>query len=179
MADDARRFMRLLFVTVASFVVVPGGLTLVIPRLLVSTAVVVSADGLEVASVIGPTLVVAGFAVLGWAMWEFLVSGDGTPNPGEPPRFLVARGPYRLVRNPMYVAMGLVVAGEAVAWRSPLVAVYLVLLMTAFHLFVWRYEEPTLRRSFGAAYEAYCKDVPRWIPRWRAIGRAVRRRGVA
>jgi protein-S-isoprenylcysteine O-methyltransferase Ste14 len=65
----------------------------------------------------------------------------------------------------MYLAMGLVVAGQVVVSRSAVLFAYLALLMTAFHLVVTRSEEPRLQRLFDGAYEAYCKTVPRWIPR--------------
>ena len=45
-------------------------------------------------------------------------------------------------------------------------ATYAVAVGGAFHLFATLYEEPYLRRTFGAAYEDYCRVVPRWIPRF-------------
>ena len=48
-------------------------------------------------------------------------------------------------------------------------ALFVVLVATAaVVLFVKFYEEPTLRKMFGADYEEYCRNVPRWIPRMRA-----------
>ena len=43
--------------------------------------------------------------------------------------------------------------------------------VVAVALFVRFYEEPTLREKFGADYEEYCRNVPRWIPRLRAWSR--------
>jgi protein-S-isoprenylcysteine O-methyltransferase Ste14 len=111
-----------------------------------------------------------GFAVALRCIWDFGATGHGTPVPVAPPQKLVVVGFYRHVRNPMYVGffvgwLGLwVVFGRAnrVALTVALIAVVGVA------LFVRLYEEPTLREKFGADYEKYCRNVPRWIPRLRA-----------
>jgi len=102
-------------------------------------------------------------------VWEFAWRGLGTPAPFDPPRKLVVSGPYRFVRNPMYVGFGIVLAGEAIVFPNStrVLLILIVLLWAAVSLFVIGYEEPTLRRTFGADYEAYCHGVRRWIPRGR------------
>lgn len=95
----------------------------------------------------------------------FAVVGRGTPGPWDAPRRFVAAGPYRWVRNPIYISALLVVLGEAWLFLSPSILVYAIALAIGFHLFVTGYEEPTLRRSFGEVYEQYLGTVPRWIPR--------------
>jgi protein-S-isoprenylcysteine O-methyltransferase Ste14 len=113
---------------------------------------------------------VLGFAVALRCVWDFGWTGRGTPAPMIPPKRLVVVGFYRYVRNPMYVGffagwMGLwVVFGRASLMA--IVVVFAAALGTA--LFVQLYEEPTLRRKFGADYEEYCKNVRRWVPRLRA-----------
>ena len=97
--------------------------------------------------------------------WGFATEGRGTPAPIDPPEDLVVRGPYRWMRNPMYVAVITFVAGEALLLRSTALALYAALLGLVFHLFVFLYEEPTLRRQFGEPYERYLASVPRWLPR--------------
>jgi protein-S-isoprenylcysteine O-methyltransferase Ste14 len=92
------------------------------------------------------------------------VPGKGTPAIWDPPRVLVNQGHYGTVRNPMYAAVVLIAGGEALVLNHILVAVWAVALWGGFHLFVTLYEEPTLRRTFGASYEKYCKTVPRWLP---------------
>ena len=79
-------------------------------------------------------------------------------------RVLVAQGFYRGVRNPMYVAVLSVVIGEAILFRSFLLAGYALLVGVVVHLFVVFVEEPSLRRQFGESYEAYLRTVPRWLP---------------
>lgn len=106
-----------------------------------------------------------GWTVMIWCFWIFLASGSGTPAPFDPPRELVVVGPYRFVRNPMYAA-GLAALLGWFLW-SPSLSLILALLLflLATHFFVILYEEPTLKRTFGATYEDYCRRVPRWIPK--------------
>lgn len=94
----------------------------------------------------------------------FVGLGKGTPAPFDPPRRLVVRGPYRYVRNPMYMGAMLVLGGTAMYYRSLWIAAYAVVVLLAANLVVILYEEPALRRSFGAEYEAYCRRVRRWRP---------------
>ena len=112
-----------------------------------------------------PLWLVSSAAVV-WCFWNFTVNGRGTPAPIDPPKELVAVGLYRFVRNPMYVA-GIVAMIGWVFW-SPSLSMILtpILFFTAAHIFVTFYEEPTLKKKFGAAYEDYLKRVPRWIPRF-------------
>jgi protein-S-isoprenylcysteine O-methyltransferase Ste14 len=94
----------------------------------------------------------------------FVRIGKGTPAPFDPPRRLVVRGPYRFVRNPMYTGAALALAGAALFYQSLALLGYCALFLLVCCLFVFFYEEPTLRRSFGSEYEAYCRHVRRWWP---------------
>ncbi len=114
---------------------------------------------------LGIALVALGASALVWCIVDFARLGRGTLAPIDPPRFVVRGGLYRYVRNPMYLCVLTLVLGEALLYGSGAVAVYALLLALAFHLFVLLYEEPTLRRMFGADYEEYVRRVPRWIPR--------------
>ena len=109
-------------------------------------------------------LFLVGAAVYLACVWQFGTHGRGTPAPIDPPKRLVMRGPYRWVRNPMYLAVLLFVLGEAVFFRHLTLALYLVFLASAFQLFVVLYEEPALRRRHGAIYSDYCNAVNRWLP---------------
>jgi protein-S-isoprenylcysteine O-methyltransferase Ste14 len=66
----------------------------------------------------------------------------------------------------MYISVLTVLVGECVLLKSPIFVEYAVLVALGFHLFVLFYEEPVLRRKMGPAYEQYCREVPRWIPRF-------------
>jgi len=107
---------------------------------------------------------ILGWAMMLWCFWNFLVTGKGTPAPIDPPKELVAVGLYRFVRNPMYVA-GIIALIGWMLWSPSLqLMVAPFIFFTAAHLFVTLYEEPTLKKKFGAAYEEYIKRVPRWVP---------------
>jgi protein-S-isoprenylcysteine O-methyltransferase Ste14 len=110
-------------------------------------------------------VIAAGTVLYLWCAWNFAAVGRGTPGPGDAPRRVVAYGPYRWVRNPIYLAALLVVLGEAALFGSLRLLAYAGVLAACFHLFVTGYEEPALRRRFGPAYLAYRHAVPRWIPR--------------
>jgi protein-S-isoprenylcysteine O-methyltransferase Ste14 len=107
----------------------------------------------------------AGAAVVIWCAWAFTVRGRGTPSPADPPRELVVSGLYRYVRNPIYVGALLILLGH-VFWHPARSILWMpVIVGITAHLFVTLYEEPHLRKTFGAAYEQYCMSVPRWIPK--------------
>ena len=113
---------------------------------------------------------VLGFAVALRCVWDFGRTGHGTPAPIAPPKKLVVVGFYRYVRNPMYVGF---LTGWTGLWvvfgrTNPAMIGVALLVVLGVHLFVMFYEEPTLRRMFGADYEEYCRNVRRWLPRVRA-----------
>ena len=117
---------------------------------------------------------VLGFAVALRCIWDFGKTGHGTPAPIAPPQRLVVVGFYRYVRNPMYLGFFTGWAGLWVVFgRASLAAISLACVaVLAVALFVLLYEEPKLRKLFGAEYEAYCRNVPRWVPRmhpWNAL----------
>lgn len=114
--------------------------------------------------VLGVLVIAVGFALALWCWGVFGLHGRGTPAPFDPPRQLVARGPYRYVRNPMYIAGVLMVLGEAIIFASMSLLVYAAAFWLAVHLMVVLYEEPTLKRTFGSPYTEYRARVGRWIP---------------
>ena len=146
-------------------ILVPGLLIGVFPYMISTTDTeLISLGGLSYLAF--PFLLIGWVAML-WCFWNFTVNGKGTPAPIDPPKELVVVGLYRYVRNPMYVA-GLITLLGWILWSpsfSLILAFFLFLLAT--HLFVTLYEEPTLKKKFGAAYEEYLKQVPRWIPKFR------------
>ncbi len=147
--------------TLAFTILVPGTVTVVIPRHLLG----VGAQPVVPFGLIGVLPIAMGAASYLWCAWDFASVGRGTPAPIDPPKVLVARGLYRVVRNPMYVSVLLILLGESVLFASTSLLAYALLAWLAFHLFVVVYEEPTLRQKFGTSYENYCRMVPRWVPR--------------
>ncbi len=113
-----------------------------------------------------PLWLLGSFIILG-CFWDFTFKGRGTPVPTDPPKELVVSGFYRHVRNPIYVGVLLIFLGHFLWFGYWALLTYAVLAFIGVHFFVVLYEEPTLKRKFGAAYEDYLQRVPRWIPRFK------------
>ena len=142
-----------------------GLLLIYLPARLLSWSGIVRPAAIEAQQVVGMIIGAAGATVALWCIFTFAVVGRGTPAPFDPPRRLVIRGPYRFVRNPMYIGAGLALAGAALFYESWSLLGYASLFLLATHLFVVLYEEPALRGTFGQEYGAYCGRVRRWWPR--------------
>lgn len=156
------RFAGPILKTLVFVILVPGTVLLLVPYLLLAKDVPRPAGLVNWLALVPCAL---GAAILLKCAWDFAVVGLGTPAPIDPTKSLVVSGLYRFVRNPMYVGVDLVLLGEAVLLSSLRLLEYALLVGIGFHLFVLAYEEPTLRKQFGASYQAYCQAVPRWIPR--------------
>jgi protein-S-isoprenylcysteine O-methyltransferase Ste14 len=115
--------------------------------------------------VLGGLLVAAGGAVLIHSFARFVIEGLGTPAPVAPTENLVVGGLYRYVRNPMYVAVVTVIAGQALLLGEPALLVYGAIVFAVVATFVRTYEEPVLSERYGEQYEAYRRAVPAWLPR--------------
>lgn len=110
------------------------------------------------------SLLAAGGGILSYVcMMVFILHGDGTAFPSDPPKRFVATGPYRFVRNPMYVGNLVLACGVGLVFQSLTYLTYAACLAVLTHLYVVAYEEPRLRRRFGDSYDAYCKAVNRWL----------------
>jgi protein-S-isoprenylcysteine O-methyltransferase Ste14 len=113
----------------------------------------------------GMAIGAAGAAFGLWCILAFVFIGKGTQMPLDPPRHLVVRGPYKFVRNPMYVGAGLALVGAALYFGSIELVMYGAVLGVITHVFVVFYEERVLAQKFGPEYDAYRRDVGRWVPR--------------
>lgn len=144
-------------------VFVPGTVAVVIPyRILARASAGLSLDLPRL--LWSAPLFLLGAGIYLWCLWDFAVTGRGTPAPIDPPTRLVVRGMYRHVRNPMYLGVLLVIAAWAAFSRSGRVFEYGVGVAVLFHLFVVLVEEPLLGHRFGASYAAYRRAVRRWLP---------------
>jgi len=114
----------------------------------------------------GGLLMAFGAALYVSCLWDFTFTGRGTPAIWDPPVVFVSKGLYRFVRNPMYLAVVNILVGEALFFQSAVLGWMAAGVMLGFHLFVLIYEEPALKRRFGASYERYCSEVSRWLPCW-------------
>jgi protein-S-isoprenylcysteine O-methyltransferase Ste14 len=142
------------------------GLMLVfLPARVLGWSGIVAPRAFGIAQGLGMVTGALGGALALWCILVFALVGHGTPAPFDPPRRLVVRGPYRLVRNPMYLGAAAALLGAAIFYGSTALALYAGVFLLLMHAFVVGYEEPTLRETFGDAYVRYCGDVRRWRPR--------------
>lgn len=143
-----------------AFAILPGTFAFIVPWLLRPEPAHAHAAGIP--------FLVAGIVMLLWCVRDFYVAGRGTLAPWAPPERLVIIGLYRLSRNPMYVAVLLILIGWATVFASRMLWIYAIIVTVAFHLRVIFGEEPWLARTHGPAWTAYRARVPRWIgaARW-------------
>jgi protein-S-isoprenylcysteine O-methyltransferase Ste14 len=138
-----------------AFLVLPGTVAFLAPWLLHPTA--------ERVHVTAIPFLAGGIGLLLWCVRDFYVAGHGTIAPWSPPTRLVVVGLYRVSRNPMYIAVLIILCGWAIAPASRTIWIYAAVVAIAFHLRVIFGEEPWLARTHGAAWESYRTHVPRWF----------------
>ena len=158
-----RRALLPILNTTLFTILVPGTVAVLIPRWLLGGFRPPAEGPL---SWLGIVLITFGAAIYFRCAWEFAVRGLGTPAPIAPTKYLVTTALHRYVRNPMYLGVAIAILGEAAVFRSLHLVEYALIMLLIAHTFVVLYEEPTLRRQFGASYEEYRRTVPRWIPRF-------------
>ena len=112
---------------------------------------------------LGILLILLGAIAPVWAILLFRREGTEV-NPTSPAnRKLVTTGPYQLTRNPMYLGLVIITLGIALcvgAW--PMFAAPIALFATASLVHI-PFEEAKMRRQFGTSYDAYVRQVRRWV----------------
>jgi len=146
-------------------VIAPGTLAVYVPWTFTRWRLAPPLLDLAAVRVAGGLMIAAGLPVLLDSFGRFAIQGLGTPAPVAPPQHLVVTGLYRYVRNPIYVAVTSLIAGQGLLFGNVRLLEYGLVVWLGFFAFVLLYEEPALRRKFGREYEDYCARVPRWIPR--------------
>jgi protein-S-isoprenylcysteine O-methyltransferase Ste14 len=152
------------FETIVFTVVVPGTVTVFLPRYVLDLwgeTLPTQWTIWQFAALLPLSL---GLVVYLRCLWEFAARGRGIPAPLDHPKQLVVTGLYQYVRNPMYIGVLLFLLGESVFFRSRGFLVYTFAWLGFVHLNVIVYEEPNLRRKFGGSYDRYTSSVRRWIP---------------
>jgi protein-S-isoprenylcysteine O-methyltransferase Ste14 len=147
--------------------VAPTSVTILAPWLLLRYFGKHLAFDIGAARFIGIPLIVLGAAIYLWCDWHFAVTGKATPAPIDAPKVLVVKGLFTKVRNPFYIGIVTVLLGESVFFQSGVLFIFAAIVWLALHAFVIFYEEPHLKKVFGASYTEYCKKTPRWIPNLR------------
>jgi protein-S-isoprenylcysteine O-methyltransferase Ste14 len=151
---------RLALSTLLFTVLVPGMVVVFIPwRLMDYFGAIPVADGLGLAALL---LMVLGAWGYFCCAKDFVTRGRGTPSPFHGPKTLLSGGIYRRTRNPMFLAMLLILAAESLLFRNAALLAYALCIALIFQLLVVFCEEPRLRRQFGAQYAEYCRMVSRW-----------------
>lgn len=155
--------------SVIFLVVAPGTLALYLPWRICRWRFASPLFGFPPLRILGVLMIAAGLPVLLDSFARFAIQGLGTPAPVAPPQRLVVTGLYRYVRNPMYVAVALLIFGQGLLFGSVSLLEYGLVVWVGFFAFVILYEEPALRSKFGEDYRQYCARVPRWIPRLKPL----------
>ncbi|HEY5746458.1 MAG TPA: isoprenylcysteine carboxylmethyltransferase family protein [Chryseolinea sp.] len=153
-------FLRNLFFTILQ----PGVVAGLVPFLLARKNFENSfAHSLHSHHFVGIIVCITGVGITLHCIANFAIHGRGTLSPADPTKRLVISGLYKFSRNPMYVGVMLMLAGEAIFTQSASVLVYSICVFTAFNLFIVFREEPRLKKDFGTSYQEYCNTVRRWI----------------
>ena len=145
----------------------PAAATVLVPWLLTRWNLDEPFFGWDFLRWVGVAAVGVGAIVAAESMTRFSRLGRGTPAPWAAPARFVATGLYRVVRNPMYIGVLLVIAGQSLLFGGVAVLLWAATLAVVFHAFVVFVEEPSLHARFGPEYQAYCRRVGRWFPRGR------------
>ena len=153
--------------TIAFVLLVPASVIVLAPWLLTGWHLAPPLFGWRATRWLGGVLILLALPLFAAFNLRFVVEGRGTPAPIAPTERLVVGGPFRWVRNPGYISVIALLLGQALVFGSSVLLAYAALVAFGFHLFVVLYEEPTLRRRFGAEYVTYCRTVRRWVPRLR------------
>jgi protein-S-isoprenylcysteine O-methyltransferase Ste14 len=144
------------------FALAPGSVALLLPWLLTGWHVGALPWWVRAPGVLP---ILAGLLVIVPAFARFVTEGSGTPSPTAPTDRLVVGGLYRYLRNPMYVAVLLAIAGQALLLGRGILVVYWLCAAAAMVSFVLAYEQPYLASRYGASYAEYRRHVPGWFPR--------------
>jgi protein-S-isoprenylcysteine O-methyltransferase Ste14 len=152
--------------TIVFLALAPGIVAGLIPWLITGWRISWPGDWFWPLAILAGIGILSGVIVLLNAFIRF-ARADGTPAPPMPTAHLVVVGPYRHVRNPMYVAVLAIILGQALLFTSVGTAIYAAIVFPAVLLFVRSYEEPTLERQYGDEYREYRRNVRGWIPRLR------------
>jgi protein-S-isoprenylcysteine O-methyltransferase Ste14 len=167
---DQERHRRAAIGTALFTLTVPGAVVGLLPHLIARRRLGRPFTGRSASRWLGLALTAAGTPLVARSFVQF-ARAAGTPAPVYETESLVVSGPYRYMRNPQYVGIIAMLAGQTLIYGSRRVLAYSLCVALSFHLWVVRYEEPRLRRRFGQEYETYAARTPRWLWHWQ-VGQA-------
>jgi len=157
--DALKHIRAILLLPFTATVLIPGAILLVTRIHSIAT----------VPLVIGAAFLLVGLALLVATIRLFAIIGEGTLAPWNPTQKIVVRGVYRHVRNPMISGVFVILLGEAILVASLPLLGWAIIFIVLNMIYIPLVEEPRPVKSFGAEYEEYRRNVPRWIPsarRW-------------
>ena len=161
---------------VRAIIFLPGVVTIIIPGVVIlvtRSARLGWALGSPLACMpiaLGCNLICLGFVLMIMTTTLFAGTGKGTLAPWDPTEKLVTHGIYRRVRNPMISGVFCVLLGEALVLGSIPLLVWFLGFLLGNLIYIPVMEERKLERRFGEEYVRYKREVPRWIPSFRAWG---------
>lgn len=161
--EKKQKMKSLLFRNLFFTILQPGIVTVLIPYLILKCHGPINLPPLKRLTYPGIILYWAGLAILLTCIFSLALKGEGTLSPAAPTKKLVVSGVYSLSRNPMYIGITMMLAGEAIFFQSILLSVYALLCFAVFHIYIIKYEEIRLKKVFGDAYGRYCLQVKRWF----------------
>ncbi|MDD5610588.1 MAG: isoprenylcysteine carboxylmethyltransferase family protein [Candidatus Omnitrophica bacterium] len=156
-------------IEIVTYIIVPTAMFVISPALgKYLDHLVLKTDYLFVQNIIlmsvGILVSLMGVSLILWTIFLFKRYGKGTPNPTIPPKELVIRGPYKIVRNPMVLGGAMILFGEVVVYYSLFLLLISILYVIITYFNAMFVEEPELKKRFGQPYEQYLKEVPRFLP---------------
>jgi len=140
----------------------PGTVTVLVPYTILMLTGQLHSGPWSLYQFCAATVIFGGITLLFQSVWAFAYIGRGTLAPFDETDKLVIVGPYRFVRNPMYVGVLLILIGEAWFFGSFWLLGYAGFMLVAFDIYIIGYEEVRLRSKYGDDYEQYMEDVCRW-----------------
>ncbi len=172
MSKAASKSSRPIFVLlrhIAAIAILPVTVALVVPawvaRRYHMALKFAGSSGAVTLQMIGLFAMAFGLLLFLASLRRFVIEGQGTLAPWDPPPEFVASGPYRFVRNPMISGVVFMLCGEALLLLSLPNALWAAFCVVLNLIYIPLVEEPQLKRRFGASYDLYCRNVPRFIPR--------------
>ncbi len=157
-------------VEIMTYIIVPSAFLIISPLLAkFLDYIILKANYLlapnSVIILIGIFISLIGLFLVFWTIFLFKKFGKGTPNPTIPPKELVIKGPYKIVRNPMALGGAILLLGEVIIYYSLFLLILSILYVIILYFNAMLIEEPELIKRFGKPYEQYLKEVPRFFPK--------------
>jgi protein-S-isoprenylcysteine O-methyltransferase Ste14 len=112
---------------------------------------------------VGIALIAVSFIAPVWALILFRSEDTQVSSTSETNNKLITSGPFRFTRNPMYLGLLILSVGVALATGAILMFIVPLLVFATANWVHIPFEEAKMRRQFGQSFDAYTREVRRWI----------------